>query len=55
MQRLICQAEALDRADPAAAKELRSAEYLLNALNTLSIERTAWAELLENEPDGALH
>ncbi len=55
LQRMINKVKALDMSDPAAAEELRSIEYVADALKSLSIERGAWEILLENEPEGPLH
>ena len=55
LQRMINKVKALDMADPTAAEELRSIEYVADALESLSIERGAWKILLEHESEGPLH
>ncbi len=42
-------------ADPEAGEKLRAAEFLADSLQLLAGLRKAWAELLDNAPDGPWH
>jgi len=55
IQRVISKALDTTEGNPAEMEVLQAAKFLVNSLETLAGLRMAWAEVLDNEPDGALH